>query len=87
MRFYLLLRPVEFVYRTRNPIENPEIHQTSRLTFPDQARLLIKAFPKVQRPKVARILNPMGSGFPDLIARGIELPAKMMEARRASSTP
>lgn len=29
----------------------------------------------------------MGSGLPDLIARGIELPASTMEARRASSTP
>ena len=29
----------------------------------------------------------MGSGLPDLIARGMELPARTIEARRASSTP
>jgi len=29
----------------------------------------------------------MGSGFPDFMARGTEEPARMMEARRASSMP
>lgn len=43
--------------------------------------------PKVYNPNVANRLNPMGSGLPDLMARGIELPARIIEARRANSTP
>ena len=48
---------------------------------------LWKAVPNVYSPNVAKRLRPMGSGFPDLMARGIELPARMMEASRANSTP
>ena len=47
----------------------------------------INAFPKVQSPKVASALKPIGSGFPLLIARGMELPARMIEASSASSVP
>jgi hypothetical protein len=45
------------------------------------------AFPNIHRPKVASKLKPIGRGFPLLIARGIELPAKMTDASRASSVP
>ena len=48
---------------------------------------LWKAVPNVYSPNEANKLKPMGSGLPDLIARGIELPARTIEARRASSTP
>ena len=48
---------------------------------------LCHAVPKVYSPNVAKMLNPIGSGLPDLIARGIELPASTIEARRANSTP
>jgi hypothetical protein len=47
----------------------------------------MNALPNVHRPNVAKTLKPIGSGFPLLIARGIELPARMIEASRASSVP
>ena len=56
-------------------------------SFVYATRLFVYALPKVHRPNAARRLSPIGSGFPDLIARGIELPARMKDATRASSTP
>lgn len=47
----------------------------------------MKAFPNVQRPNVAKTLRPMGNGLPLLMARGMELPARMIDASSASSVP
>lgn len=56
---------------------------TPQLTLP-----FWNAVPKVQSPYVANKLSRTGNGFPPVLtARGIELPARMMEARSASSTP
>jgi len=46
-----------------------------------------QAMPKVYRPYVANTLKPIGSGLPDLIALGMDEPARTMEASSASSTP
>jgi hypothetical protein len=45
------------------------------------------AVPNVYSPYSANPLNTAGSGFCVLMARGIEEPARMMDARRASSMP
>ena len=49
--------------------------------------LLPHTLPKLHNPKLARTLNPIGSGFWLLIALGIELPASTIDASKASSTP
>jgi len=46
-----------------------------------------QAVPKVYKPYVANTLKPIGNGLPDLIALGMDEPARTMEARSASSTP
>lgn len=45
------------------------------------------ALPNVNRPNVDRTLNAIGTGFLNLIARGIEEPPRIMEATRDSSAP
>jgi len=47
----------------------------------------LHAFPKVYSPYNASKLRPVGKGFWPLIALGIDDPARMIEARRANSTP
>ena len=41
----------------------------------------------MNKPVEARTLSPMGSGFPVLMALGILLPARMIDASNASSVP
>ena len=43
--------------------------------------------PKVKIPKVDSTLSRIGTGFLSLIARGIDDPPRMIDARRESSTP
>jgi hypothetical protein len=45
------------------------------------------SIPKVYSPYNASALKPAGSGFWVFKALGIDDPARMTEARRASSTP
>jgi hypothetical protein len=52
-----------------------------------QRTLLFQAIPKLYSPYAARIDNPIGTGFPDLIARGMLAPANITEAKRPISTP
>lgn len=67
--------PYSFCYSiTPKPVPSPQIF----------ARY---AFPKVKSPYSASTLRPIGSGFLDLAARGIEDPARITLARSASSTP
>ena len=47
----------------------------------------INALPYTNSPVAASTLSPAGSGLPVLIALGIELPARRIDARSASSTP
>lgn len=49
--------------------------------------LFLYAVPYVNSPYRARRLNPIGSPFWVLIARGMDEPASTREARRASSIP
>jgi hypothetical protein len=44
-----------------------------------------QAIPKLYNPMSARTLNAVGRGFWDLMARGMDEPASMTDARRPSS--
>ena len=61
----------------------------SHLTTEPTPHLLaaLNATPKLNSPYAAIKLSPIGNGLPDLIALGMDEPARMTEARRASSMP
>jgi hypothetical protein len=50
-------------------------------------RAAMNALPYTNRPVAARALSPIGRGLAVLIALGMLLPARMIDARRASSVP
>lgn len=57
------------------------------LSLPAQRACALHTVPNLQSPNAATTDNPIGNGFPDLIALGTELPASTKLASSANSTP
>jgi len=65
----------------------PRYTQKSNKSARNLYSLRRKASPNVIMPNVANTLRSMGTGFLNRIARGIDEPPRMTEARRLSSMP